>query len=334
MSGKKSTTTGANHAKVLVVCGGLSHERDISMSSGRRVAGYLEDAGWNVSTHDMDGSLLSTLLDTETRPDVVWPLLHGANGEDGSIRDIIEMAGLPYVGTRPVPSRTAWSKPIAKNVVAHAGLSTPDSVTLPESMFMELGAQAAMKLLIDSLGLPLFVKPTMGGSALGCSLVNSADELPQAMVTCFAYGQVALIEKAVIGTEASVSIIDAGSSDSGDSPLVLPPIEIETAGIYDYEARYTPGPTNYYVPARLDSSILKRLQAAALTAHKALGLEDISRTDFIVDSDGVPQFLEVNVAPGMTESSLLPQAAEADDHHLPELYSSLVRKALARGPRR
>ncbi|MCI1914793.1 MAG: D-alanine--D-alanine ligase [Bifidobacteriaceae bacterium] len=323
----------AQNAKVLVLCGGLSHERDISIASGHRVAGYLEEAGWDAATHDMDGALLDYLHDPDTRPDVVWPLLHGANGEDGSIRDILEMAGLPYVGTRPVPSRTAWNKPIAKSLVAHAGLSTPRSVTLPESMFMELGAQGAMKLLVESLGLPLFVKPTMGGSALGCTLVTEASALPQAMVTCFAYGQVALIEQAVIGTEVSVSIIDAADGE-GASPLILPPIEIETHGIYDYEARYTPGPTKFYVPARLDASVLATVQDAALTAHQALGLEDISRTDFIVDSDGVPQFLEVNVAPGMTESSLLPQAAVADDHHLPELYSSLASKALARGARR
>jgi D-alanine-D-alanine ligase len=330
-------TATAHDAKVLVLCGGLSHERDISMASGRRVAGYLEDAGWNATTHDMDGGLLDYLHAPETRPDVVWPLLHGANGEDGSIRDILELAGLPYVGTRPVPSRTAWNKPIAKSLVAHAGLSTPRSVTLPESMFMELGARRAMELLVDSLGLPLFVKPTMGGSALGCSLVTKASELPQAMVTCFAYGQVALIEQAVIGTEVSVSIIDGGNG-AGDvrdaDPLILPPIEIESAGIYDYEARYTPGPTKFYVPARLDAAVLATVQDAALTAHRSLGLEDISRTDFIVDSEGVPQFLEVNVAPGMTESSLLPQAAVADGHHLPDLYSSLVEKALARGIRR
>lgn len=316
-------------AKVLVLCGGLSHERDISMTSGRRVAGYLEEAGWDVSTHDMDGNLLDYLSDEDTRPDVVWPLLHGANGEDGSIRDILELAHLPYIGTRPVPARTAWSKPVAKNVVARAGLSTPKSVTLPESMFMELGAQKVMKLLIDSFELPLFIKPTMGGSALGCSLVSTPSEIAQAMVTCFAYGQVALIERAIIGTEVSVSIID-----TGDEPLVLPPIEIETAGIYDYEARYTPGPTKYYVPARLDEATLKLAQDKALEAHHALGLEDISRTDFIIDSEGIPQFLEVNVAPGMTESSLLPQAAVADGHSLPELYSALVEKALARGPRK
>lgn len=320
-------TAAPSDTRVLILCGGLSHERDISLASGRRVAGYLEAGGWNTATHDMDAGLLDYLTDPATRPDVVWPLLHGANGEDGSIRDILEMERLPYVGTRPVPARTAWSKPIAKNVVTRAGLSTPRSVTLPESMFMELGAQKVMELLVESVGLPLFVKPTMGGSALGCSLVTTAEDLPQAMVTCFAYGSVALIESAVIGTEVSVSLFET------DEIHILAPIEIETAGIYDYEARYTPGPTKYYVPARLQEETLAQLSQMAVAAHRELGLSDISRTDFIVDAEGVPQFLEVNVAPGMTESSLFPQAALADDYNLVQLYSDLVTKALERGER-
>lgn len=310
---------------VLVICGGLSHERDVSLSSGHRVEGFLQDAGWKVSVHDMDGDLLNYLAAPQTRPDIVWPLLHGANGEDGSIRDILEMEGLAYIGSRAKASRTAWSKPIAKNVVRKlGGLTTPHSVTLPESMFRELGAAKVIDLLIDSLGLPLFVKPTMGGSAMGCTLVNERHQLPQAMVGCFAYGDVALVETAITGTEVSVSILDI----DGD-PLVLPPLEIVTPnGTYDYEARYTPGPTDFYVPARLPAEVLKATQDAALSAHRTLGLRDISRTDFIVDGDGIPQFLESNVAPGMTDTSLLPQAAIAAGYGLPGLYSRLVESVL------
>jgi D-alanine-D-alanine ligase len=310
---------------ILVICGGLSHERDISLSSGHRVEGFLEDAGWKVAIHDMDSDLLDYLSSTATRPDLVWPLLHGANGEDGSIRDVLEMTGLPYIGSRAKASRTAWSKPIAKNVVRKAGLTTPHSVTLPESMFRELGAGKVIDLLVNALGLPLFVKPTMGGSALGCSMVTSADQLPQAMVSCFAYGSVALVEQAVEGTEVSVSVLDI----DGES-TILPPLEIETpSGIYDYEARYTPGPTEFYVPARLDSDTLQAVKQAALTAHRALGLRDISRTDFIVDRKGQPQFLESNVTPGMTDTSLLPQSATAAGCKLSSLYSSLVQSVLS-----
>lgn len=310
---------------ILIICGGLSHERDISISSGHRVGGFLEDAGFKIRFHDMDGELLQYLADPQTRPDLVWPLLHGANGEDGSIRDILEMEDLPYVGSRAKASRTAWSKPIAKNVVRKlAGLSTPHSVTLPESMFRELGASKIIELLERSMGLPLFVKPTMGGSALGCTLVKEAQQLPQAMVSCFAYGDVALIEQAVTGTEVSVSILDIDGK-----PLVLPPLEVSTPnGTYDYDARYTPGPTDFYVPARLPQPVLTAVQDAALAAHQTLSLRDISRTDFIVDANGVPQFLESNVTPGMTDTSMLPQAAVAAGYALPDLYSRLAESVL------
>lgn len=309
---------------LLVICGGLSHEREFSLSSGHRVQGYLEDAGWTVNVHDMDASLLDFLSQEETRPTLVWPLLHGANGEDGSIRDILEMAGLPYVGSRAKASRTAWSKPIAKNVVRRAGLKTPHSVTLPESMFRELGVKPLMEILLNSLGLPLFVKPTMGGSALGCTLVRDRKELPQALINCFAYGQVALIEQAVSGTEVSVSILEFMGH-----PLILPPLEIWTpSGTYDYEARTTPGPTEFYVPARLDKKTMQEVSQAALQAHRALGLRDISRSDFIIDEEGCPQFLEANVAPGMTATSLLPQSALAAGYDLPSLYSALVESVL------
>ena len=322
---QNSTAWHGRTGAVLVICGGLSHERDVSLSSGHRVGGFLEGVGWDVRFHDMDGELLDYLADPHTRPDIVWPLLHGANGEDGSIRDILEMEHLPYIGSRAKASRTAWSKPIAKNVVHKlGGLSTPKSVTLPESMFRELGARNVIALLMGSMGLPLYVKPTMGGSALGCTLVNSAQQLPAAMINCFAYGNVALVEKAVKGTEVAVSVLDINGS-----PLVLPALEIVTPnGTYDYEARYTPGKTDYYVPARLPAAVLKQAQDAALTAHRLLGLRDISRTDFIVDADGVPQFLESNVAPGMTETSMLPQSAVAAGYDLADLYTRLVNSVM------
>ncbi|WEV52980.1 D-alanine--D-alanine ligase [Bifidobacterium sp. ESL0704] len=311
--------------KVLVICGGMSHERDVSLASGHRVSGYLEKAGWNVTTHDMDSELLPYLSDPKTRPDIVWPLLHGANGEDGSIRDILELEGLPYIGSRAKASRTAWSKPIAKNVVRKlGGLSTPVSVALPESTFRELGAKKVVDLLVSSLKLPLFVKPTQGGSAMGCTRVDKASELPQAMVNSFAYGDVALVEQAVTGTEISVSVLEIDGE-----PLVLPPLEVATPdGDYDYEARVTPGPTDFYVPARLPEAVLKAAQEAALTAHNTLSLRDISRTDFIVDESGIPQFLESNVAPGMTATSQLPQAAIAAGYSLSDLYSQLVESVL------
>lgn len=306
---------------VIVLAGGLSHERDVSLRSGRRVAEALRGAGVEVSVHDVDADLIPTLH--EVRPDVVWPLLHGAGGEDGSVRDLLEMLDLQYVGADPRASRCGWSKPVAKTVVTAAGVATPRFVTLPQSLFRELGAPKVLDAVLGSLGLPLAVKPAKGGSALGVTVVRTAEELPRAMVSCFAYGDTALIEQAVDGVELAVSVVDTGGG-----PRALPAVEVVTDGPYDYDARYFPGRSEYFVPARLTTEQAEAAAHAAVTVHEALGLRHLSRSDLILGADGVPQFLDVNTAPGMTETSLLPQAAVAAGHELGELYRSLVEAAL------
>lgn len=307
---------------VLVLAGGLSHERDVSLRSGRRVAEALRGAGAEVAVHDVDAQLLPTLR--EVRPTLVWPLLHGSTGEDGSLRDVLELAGVPYVGSNPRASRLAWSKPVAKTVALSAGVSTPRFVTLPQTLFRELGARHVLELVVADLGLPLVVKPSRGGSALGVTVVRTAEELPRAMVSCFAYGSTALIEQAVSGVELAVSVVD-----TGDGPLALPAVEIVTDGPYDYDARYFPGRTEYFTPARLAEEQATTVARTAVTVHEALGLRHLSRTDMILDADGVPQVLGTNTAPGMTETSLLPQAAQAAGHDLGQLYRAIVENAVS-----
>lgn len=307
--------------RVVILSGGLSHERDVSLRSGRRVAEALRTANVEVTVHDVDADLLPLLH--EVRPDVVWPVLHGASGEDGSVRDVLGLLSVPYVGTGPRASRVAWNKPVAKSVVARAGLATPEYVTLPQTLFRDLGARGVLDAVVDALGLPLVVKPASGGSALGVTYVAERSELAQAMVSCFAYGDLALIEKAVAGTELAISVIE-----TVDGLRALPAVEIVTEGAYDYDARYNPGRTEYFAPARLAPAVAERVAQAAVEAHTALGLRHISRTDLILDDAGEAQFLEVNVAPGMTETSLLPQAALAGGHDLPSLYRSIVERAI------
>ncbi|GGM12036.1 D-alanine--D-alanine ligase [Promicromonospora citrea] len=306
---------------VVVLAGGLSHERDVSIRSGRRVAEALRSTGLDVVVHDVDADLLAFLR--TTRPDVVWPLLHGASGEDGSVRDVLDMAGVPYVGTGPRASRTVWNKPIAKAALLEAGLATPDYVTLPQSLFRDLGAQPVLDTIVAHLGLPLVVKPTEGGSALGVSVVSRAEDLPRAMVGCFAYGETALIERAVDGVELAVSVIDGP-----DGPEALPAVEIVAENGYDYGARYVPGETEFFTPARLTAEQAAHVADVAVRAHAALRLRHLSRTDLILDADGTAYVLEVNVAPGMTEMSLLPQAVVASGRDLPGLYRSLVETAV------
>jgi D-alanine-D-alanine ligase len=308
--------------KVAVLAGGLSHERDVSLRSGRRVAEALRAAGCEVIETDLDGRLLSILANAGL--DLVWPLLHGALGEDGSVRDVLELAGVPYLGSDPRSARTAWNKAVAKTLLRRAGQSTPDWVTFPQALFRELGAAPLLDLVAESLGTDLVVKPLYGGSALGVARVTEAAALPQAMMDCFAYGEIALIERAVTGTELAVSVIDLG-----DGPLALPAVEIVTDGAYDYDARYNPGRTEFFTPARVCAPVADAAAALALSAHQTLGLARISRTDMIVDASGVPWFLEVNVAPGMQETSLLPQAALAANYDLPQLYRSLVEASIA-----
>lgn len=302
---------------VVVLSGGLSAERDVSLRSGRRLAEALRAEGEDVLVLDLDAALLPTLR--SERPDVVIPLVHGAAGEDGSLADVLEALGLHFVGSPALACRLAFDKAIAKGILEASGLRVAQGYSLPHGVFRDLGAASVMSGIVDSLGLPLMVKPTRGGSALGATLVRSAQELPPAMVAAFAYGDSALVERCVTGVEVAVSVIDLG-----DGPQALPAVEIQPrSGVYDYAARYTAGETEFFVPARLDEAQGVALAEAAVAAHQALGLRDWSRIDFIVDGEG-PVFLEANVAPGMTETSLFPQAAAAADLTLGKVASTLI----------
>lgn len=307
---------------VLILAGGLSHERDVSIRSGRRVAETLRDRGVKVQVQDVDTDLLKTL--SSLADGVVWPLLHGSSGEDGSLQALLELSGVRYVGTRSKEARVAWVKPVAKAVYGREGVQTPDFITLPQSLFREVGAEQVMDAIVARFGLPLVVKPARGGSALGVSLVTERSQLSRAMVHCFAYGDNAMVETAVSGTEVAVSVIGTGAD-----ARALPAVEIDCDGPYDYDARYNAGRVRYFTPARLDTADAARVTEAALTVHRVMGLRDLSRVDMIVDADGVPQVLDVNIAPGMTETSLLPQAAEADPRELGEIYQEIVSGALA-----
>ncbi|MGV9773933.1 D-alanine--D-alanine ligase family protein [Streptosporangium sp. NPDC003464] len=310
---------------VLVLAGGLSYEREVSLRSGRRVSEVLRNAGIVVETRDTDASLVPSIL--ADPPDAVFVTLHGGAGEDGAIRSVLELLSVPYVGAGPDACRVAFDKPTAKTVVRSVGLRTPDSVTLPKETFHDLGASTVLTRIVERLGLPLFVKPSRGGSALGASTVRTAEDLPAAMVGCFAYGDTALIERCVEGVEVGVAVVDLG-----EGPVALPPVEIvPDKGVYDYAARYTAGHTEFFAPARLSPEALAACAEMAVTAHTALGLRDISRTDLIVDRDGLPHFLEVNVAPGMTETSLLPMAVEAAGDDLGTVCRVLLEHAAARG---
>lgn len=308
--------------RVLILAGGISHERDVSLKSGRRVADALADAGCEVEIREPDSELIGHLI--ATRPDVVWSTLHGAVGEDGSLQDLLSLAQIRFVGTQAEGARLAWNKPTAKILLARHGVQTPASITLPSSSFKELNAESVLAMVATELTYPLIVKPARSGSAQGVNQVNNAKEFSKAMIEAFAYCDEVMVEKFVAGTELAISVIDLGGG-----PVALPAVEIvPESGSFGYNERYTPGQTDYFVPARLPATTLEAAAELATTAHSALRLRHLSRIDMIVDEDGTPWFLEANVTPGMTETSLLPQSVVASGQTLPETYLSLVQAAL------
>lgn len=314
----------ADSPHVLILSGGISHERDISLKSGRRVADGLLSHDVSVEIRDPDGSLIEHL--NEAPPSVVWPVLHGASGEDGALRALLQMLGIPYVGSTADASRIAWNKPVAKSLVERAGVVTPRSITLSRDAFRELGAESVLETVTETFGVPLIVKPAQGGSAQGVSWVDSPEDLRKAMVHAFTYSDVALIEQRIIGVEVCVPIID-----TGDGPRAIPAVEIEPiSGHYDFEARYTAGATRFYTPPRLEEGVQKMVSDLALAVFDALGLRDLARVDFIIDSDNTAWFLEASTMPGLTETSSTALALDSAGYDVGGVYTALVDSARAR----
>lgn len=309
---------------VLVLAGGISHEREISLTSGRLLAESLSRHGLNATVRDSDASLVPFL--STTRPDVVWPVLHGASGEDGSLLGILEALKIPFVGSSAEATRLAWDKPSAKTVVSRAGIATPASLTLTRDAFRELGADGVLSVIESDFGFPVAVKPARGGSAQGVSLVASVDSLRTALVHAYTYSDIAIIERQVVGTEVCVTVIDNGDG----THRALPVVEIEPlSGFYGFEERYNAGETRFYAPARITEAVGHAVQHRALQVHEELGLRHLSRIDFIIDSANEPWFLEASVNPGLTETSTVSLALEAAELDAGEAFATLVRAASA-----
>ena len=312
--------------KIAVLMGGPSLERDVSLKSGERVTEALSRAGYRVVPLDVTSDLVDRLR--SERPDAVYIALHGRFGEDGTVQELLEFLEIPYTGPGVLANVLAWDKAVSKRMFVRESIPTPAWVTLSADAFKQMGAATALDHITKAVGdFPLAVKPAQQGSALGLARVESADDLPEALLAALSYGDKALVECWIDGVELAVSVLG-----EGDDLQVLPSVEIEAkAGLFDFNAMYTPGETEYYVPARLDEEIAAEVERLAASVHVVLGCRDVSRVDMVVGADGVPQVLECNTSPGMTETSLLPMAAEASGTGFTELVDRLARAALARG---
>jgi D-alanine-D-alanine ligase len=314
--------------QVAVISGGLSHERDVSVRSGRRLAEQLVRAGLDVDHWDVDERFVGLLGAREA--DVAFVALHGGSGENGTVQSLLELSGLPYVGSTAGACRAAYDKAIAKTRMLEAGVATPPWVTMPSTIFREVGPENLYHLVDSVIGLPLVVKPVTGGSALGVSVVHDEKELPGALVQAYAYASDVLLEAFVPGLEVTVPVLDLGDGPRALAPML---IELPEGRAYDYQARYDASSEVRYTSladddARLD---VPAVRAVAERVHALLGLRDLSRVDVMVGADGVPQVLEAAVTPGLTETSTFPLAVTSAGLDLAEVYATLVANAKKRG---
>lgn len=307
--------------RIGVLMGGRSLERDISLRSGRRVSHALTELGYDVLELDVDEGLVPLLR--KERPDLVYIALHGKFGEDGTVQELLEILDIPYTGPGVFSSAIGFNKPLSKEILRREGIPTPPFFVLSEATFLEMGAYDALQPAGEKLGFPLVVKPAAQGSALGVKVVSSREELPRAVQSALHYDERVLLEKFIRGTEVAASILGNQSLEA------LPLVEtVPRSGFFDFDSRYTPGLTEYYCPARLDKQVTQRAVDLAIATHKALGCLNVSRVDIIIDEEDVPQVLELNISPGMTDTSLLPLAAEAAGIGFEELVDRLVKLAL------
>ncbi|MEQ8861075.1 MAG: D-alanine--D-alanine ligase [Pseudomonadales bacterium] len=310
---------------VVVLQGGPSAEAEVSRVSAREVARALDSAGHHATLLELDADCARALL--QLAPDVVFPALHGPPGEDGTVQGFLELLGLAYVGSGVHGSAVAMDKSLAKAIFRRVGLPVAAEIVVDADSDIDTAAAH----IVDTMGDRVVVKPLRQGSALGTTRMPNGGDIGDALEEALRYGHGVLVEPYVLGREITVGVLDL----HGEGARATPVIEIRTASDewYDYRNRYTPGRSEHVIPALLPASVLQELQQIAVRAHRALGLRDLSRADFLVtDSDGIV-LLEVNTLPGMTPTSLYPDGAAAEGMDFPALTDALVRSAAARGVR-
>ena len=306
--------------RVAVLKGGRSLERQVSLKSGGRVEDALQRLGHEVHGIDVDHDLVDRLR--ELRPDACFVALHGRDGEDGTVQELLEILDLPYTGSGVSACIRCTDKVLAKHHFLDAGLPTPDFFAFTETAFKQLGAAEALGEIEERLGFPIVVKPADQGSALGLRIAHSAAEVPGALVAALSYSSKVLLERHVAGRDLAVAVVDGEA---------LPVVEAVPEGdVYDFDARYEIGRTSFVCPAELPGAVTAEAQALAVRVHELLGCRDVSRVDLLCDAEGGLHVLEADVVPGLTETSLLPLAADAAGVGFDDLVARLVQRALER----
>ena len=307
--------------KVVVLKGGPSLERQVSLRSGARVEDALQRLGHEVVPIDVAADLIERLQ--ADRPDVVFLALHGRGGEDGTVQELLDIMGIPYTGSGVLACMRSVDKVLTKHLLGEAGLPTPEFFAFSETAFKELGAADALPAIEERLEFPIVVKPAAQGSALGVKFARTAQDVPAALVAAFSYDSRVLLERHVDGRDVAVSVLD------GEALPVVEAVPREE-DFYDFEARYEIGRTDFVCPAELSPELTARVQDLAVATYELLGCRGFARVDLMVeDGTGEALVLEVNAIPGLTETSLLPMAAEASGTSFDELIARILDLALA-----
>jgi D-alanine-D-alanine ligase len=290
--------------RVAVLKGGQSLEREVSLRSAANVEAALQRLGHEVISVDADASLVRTLR--AERPDVVFVAIHGKSGEDGTVQEILEILNIPYTGSGVLACVRSMNKVITKAIFTQAGIPTPPAWAFGEDAFRELGVADALGDVEERLGLPLVVKPVKQGSAIGITIARAHEDVPRGIMSALSYDDHVMLEQFIPGREIAVSVL--GTVD----PIALPAVEAVFSGdFYDFESRYTPGMTELVAPADLSDALTAEVSRVALQCYEAIGLRGFGRVDMIIDEDDQVWVLEINPIPGMTDTSLLPKAAQA-----------------------
>jgi D-alanine-D-alanine ligase len=312
--------------RVAVLKGGPSLERQVSLRSAARVEDALEDLGYEVLPIDVGGDLVRRLRESDA--DVAFVALHGRGGEDGTVQEILEIVGLPYTGSGVLACIRTMDKVLTKHLLMREGLPTPEFFAFNETAFREFGAAEALPAIEERLGFPIVVKPAAQGSALGIKFARSPADVPEALIAAFSYDDKVLLERYVEGRELAVGLLE-----QEDGVHALPIVEAVPKGkeyFFDFEARYEIGKTDYVCPADLPRELAEHAQQLAVSTYRLLGCYAFARVDMILSGEGELQVLEAQAIPGLTETSLLPQAAEAAGMSFEQLVGRIVE--LARKP--
>jgi D-alanine-D-alanine ligase len=314
--------------RIAVLKGGRSLERQVSLKSGARVEDALERLGHTIVRVDVGADLVERL--TADLPDLAFVALHGRDGEDGTVQELLEVMGIPHTGSGVSACIRAADKVLAKHAMRDAGIPTPDFYAFSETAFRELGAAQALPAIEERLEFPIVVKPAGQGSALGIKFAGTPSDVPGALIAAFSYDRKVLLERYVAGRDLAVSIIDEGGA-----PRALPIVEAvpEQEDFYDFESRYEIGRTRFVCPADLDDPVAERAAGIALEVYALLGLSGFARVDMLLESGTNELYvLEADSIPGLTETSLLPQAADAAGITFDELIERIVAAAGALTP--